>query len=161
MTIERVEGTRLSLPPRTVGREKLSDAQSRTLLRVADCLIPGGGGDPKASDAPGYDAWLDRAVDARAESVAGIIEAVTILQDVEDRELWPALESMSTEQPTLFHILSSVVAGAYVMVPEIMARIGYPGQKRNPASVDEAFEQIGDGILEPVVERGHFYRGTP
>jgi len=34
--------------------------------------------------------------------------------------------------------------------------IGYPGQQRDPAPVDEAANEI-DGLIDPVIERGPIY----
>jgi len=47
------------------------------------------------------------------------------------------------------------------MVPEVRVAVGYPGQSRRVPKVDEAANEIGDGILDPVLERGHFYVPTP
>jgi hypothetical protein len=53
--------------------------------------------------------------------------------------------------------VSAVLAGAYLMVPEIRAAIGYPGQHRSHPPFDLAVEEIMDGILDPVIERGSIY----
>lgn len=41
--------------------------------------------------------------------------------------------------------------------PAVRARIGYPGQRRDPARLEEAADQISDGILDPVLARGPIY----
>jgi len=67
---------------------------------------------------------------------------------------------MST-QPRQFQALSAVVAGAWLLVPAVRARIGYPGQRRDPARLEEAADQISDGILDPVIARGAIYTAWP
>jgi len=39
----------------------------------------------------------------------------------------------------------------------VRARIGYPGQRRDPARFEEAVDQLSDGILDPVIARGPIY----
>jgi hypothetical protein len=58
-------------------------------------------------------------------------------------------------------VLSAVLAGAYLLVPEVKSAVGYPGQRRDPAGLEEAVDEISDGILDPVLERGHFFVATP
>jgi hypothetical protein len=139
-------------PPRP-----LTDAERATLLAAADALIPAGPGVPSAAAAPGYTAWLDRALAARTDAFDGIVVAAGRLHDVHGPELLDALRRMSTEEPDAFHGLSAVLAGAYLMIPEVRAAIGYPGQIRHPAAFDAAADEIMSGILDPVIERGPIY----
>jgi len=50
-----------------------------------------------------------------------------------------------------------VIAGAWLLIPAVRERIGYPGQRRDPARLEEAADQISDGILDPVIARGPIY----
>jgi hypothetical protein len=43
------------------------------------------------------------------------------------------------------------------MIPAVRERIGYPGQGGARARLEEAAEQISDGILDPVLARGPVY----
>jgi hypothetical protein len=43
------------------------------------------------------------------------------------------------------------------MTPQIMALIGYPGQHRDPAGLEDAANELETGILKPVLERGYIY----
>ena len=61
----------------------------------------------------------------------------------------------------MFQALSAVVAGAWLLTPSVRARIGYDGQRRRPAALTEAVDQLEDGILDDVMERGYFYIPTP
>ncbi len=67
------------------------------------------------------------------------------------------LRALHAEQPEQFQALSAVVAGAWLLIPAVRARIGYPGQRRDPARLEEAADQISDGILDPVLDRGRIY----
>jgi hypothetical protein len=44
------------------------------------------------------------------------------------------------------------------MVPEIQAHVGYPGQGRHPAAPTQIADELGDGLLDPVIDRGPIYR---
>ena len=53
-----------------------------------------------------------------------------------------------------FDPLSSIIAGAYFMTPQVKELIGYPGQHRDPAGLEDAANELETGILDPVLERG-------
>ena len=149
---------RLSVPQRhTTPPRELTESELSTLLRIADCLIPADGPNPKASDAVDYTAYLQLALGARTDVFNAVIAGVDKMAGVPESELWEALKRMSVDDKFTFDPLSSIVAGAYFMTPQIMELIGYPGQHRDPAPVDEAANEIATGILEPVLERGHIY----
>ena len=140
---------RHSAPPRPLG-----DEERRTLLAVAEVLIPDVPGRPAASAAPDYSFWLDRALAARSDAFEEIMELIGRLRDVEPVGLPAELRTISETQPAGFQALSSVLAGAYLMVPAIRRAINYPGKQARPAAFDEAAEEIMSGILDPVIERG-------
>ena len=79
------------------------------------------------------------------------------LAETPDDELWEALKTMSADDNATFDPLSAVLAGAYFMTPQVMKLIGYPGQHRDPAPLELAADEIGSGILDPVLERGFIY----
>lgn len=149
---------RLSVPPRhTRPPRALTEPELTALLRVADCLIPASGPNPKASDADQYASYLQLALAARADAFDAIVAGSSKLSDIPAEELWDALKAMSVEDEATFVPLSSVLAGAYFMTPQVMKLIGYPGQHRDPAPLELAAEEIGSGILDPVLERGFIY----
>lgn len=109
---------RLSVPPRnTQPPRALTDTELAALLRVADCLIPASGPNPKASDAEQYIAYLELALAARTDVFEAVVGGARKLSDVPDDELWDALKTMSAEDKFTFDPLSSVLAGAYFMTP--------------------------------------------
>lgn len=149
---------RLSVPDQRARPPRApTDEELRGLLRVADVLIPRSGAMPAGSQAPGYETWLARALAARPDAFEAVLAAATRLGGLGDAELATELRRLCADEPLEFHPLSAVVAGAYLMVPEIRAAIGYPGQERKHPRFDEAAEEIMDGILDPVIERGSIY----
>lgn len=150
---------RLSVP-RRIHRapRELENYEWETLEAVADVLIPSFEDSPRGSDAPGYRDWVRRAIAARAEHFDLLIEALGSLAGTAVRQ--QELETMASGTPQRFAVLSSVVAGAYLMVPIVREQIGYPGQGGATPRVDEAAEQLEDGILDAVIARGSIYQSA-
>ena len=153
---------RLSVPRRIFAPPRpLTALETATLMRIADALIPAHQENPAASQAPDYERWLRRAIGARAEQFDLLVQTIAMLSDTSEDQMLEALRSLDRTGPKAFHLLSSVVAGAYVMVPEVRGLIGYPGQVRNIPTLEEAVDQISDGILDPVLERDPIFVPTP
>ena len=146
----------LRKPPRQPTEEERA-----ALGAVADALIPPHGEFDSPSRVPGFDRWLDRALAARSDAIEEVIAAALRFAAVAPEERRAALEAYAEAEPAAFHTLSSVVAGAYLMIPEVREAIGYPGQRKHPPRFDEAAEQIMDGILDPVIDRGPAYMPAP
>jgi hypothetical protein len=121
--------SRLSVPPKFAAPRPLTSAEVSALRAIADVLIPASGDNPAATSEPDFDAWLVRAVDARADAFGAIAAFLGQL----------------------------VVAGAWLLTSTVRDRIGYPGQRRDPARFEEAVDQISGGILDPVIARGPVY----
>lgn len=156
--LDTAERQRLSVPARkTLPPRPLTEHELSALLRVADCLIPAAGPNPKASDAEQYTSYLALALAARADVFETVVAGAVTLADVDDDGLWDALKRMWTEDRFTFDPLSSILAGAYFMTPQVKALIGYPGQHRDPAPLQQAADEIGSGILDPVLARGSIY----
>jgi choline dehydrogenase-like flavoprotein len=118
----------------------LSPEQLTRLGELADELIPAADGMPAASEADPTGKWLARALAARPE-----------LEPAVERVLGAGLEPrrLHDDDPVGFAALSILVSGAYYMNLKVRKRIGYPGQKRNPAYPDEA-EYYLEGLLEGI-----------
>ena len=149
--------SRLSVPPRFAAPRQLTSAEVGTLRAIADALIPAAGDDPAATAEPDFEAWLTRAIDARADAFEVITAFLAQLDGATAEVIDQRLRALHAGQPEQFQALSAVVAGAWLLVPAVRARIGYPGQRRDPARLDEAADQISDGILDPVLARGPIY----
>jgi hypothetical protein len=138
-----------------------TEAEREALHRIADALIPAVGDRPAPSQLDGYDAWLDRALAARGDAFETVVTAALKVTARAERSLLVSLKRFDADDPEGFHLLSSVVAGAYLMIPAVREAIGYPGQRRHHPRFDEAADQIMDGILDPVIARGRFYTPAP
>jgi hypothetical protein len=149
---------RLSVPTRhTSPPRELTTDELVALLRIADCLIPASGANPKASDAERYVQYLNLALSARSDVFDAVIAVIAKLADVADDDLLAALKSLWSEDKFTFDPLSAIVAGAYFMTPQVKELIGYPGQHRDVAGLQEAADELATGILDPVIERGFIY----
>jgi hypothetical protein len=124
-------------------------------------LIPNRGADPAPSATPEYPRHLDRALAARGDAFDAVVAAATTLGTLDAPELIGELRALHAARDATFQALSAIVCGAYLTVPEVRARIGYPGQEHRPAPFDLAAEEIMDGILDPVLERGAVYVPAP
>lgn len=147
---------RLSMPS-TVKPRELTERELRGLLRAADVLIPTSGPLPAASQVPGFEPSLERALVARIDAFESIAAEGDRLSTLTDEELAADLRRLAEQEPATFRPLSTVLAGAYLLLPEVRAAIGYPGQHRQHPQFDEAANEIMDGILDPVIDRGPTY----
>jgi hypothetical protein len=149
---------RLSVPVRhTIPPRSLTDVEQQTLLRIADALIPAAGPNPKASDVEEFLPYLQLALAARRDAFDVVIAALSRLNDVADADMLAELKAMWADDKDTFDPLSAIVAGAYFMTPEVKELIGYPGQHRDPAGLEDAVNELETGILDPVIERGPIY----
>ena len=151
---------RLSVPrPRKSVPRQMTPAELDSLVRLADVLCgPSERAEPPSRQ-PEYAAWLDVALAARSDSFDVLMDLAARAPTIEESEKW--LRQLDTEEPDLFQRLSAVLGGAYLMVPAVREAIGYPGQRRDPARIEDAVDQVTDGILDPVLERGYFFVPTP
>lgn len=155
---------RLSVPaPRRNAPRALTERERSTYTAIADLLCAGDGSVPLPSACPDFSQALDLALATRADAFEEVTAALSEAAAHADSppKLDPWLRRLNDDQATAFQALSTIAAGAYLMVPQIRDAIGYPGQHRNPFKAEEAVDEIMDGILDPVLERGHFYVPTP
>ena len=136
----------------------LMDAERSALLAVADVLIAPSAGLPAPSAHPEYERWLDRALAARRDVFEDVVEGAVALH--READVGVAVRELAVADSARFQQLSTVLAGAYLMIPAVRRELGYPGQERKHAGFDEAAEEIMDGILDPVVARGAVYRAV-
>ena len=149
---------RLSVPIRHVTPPRpLTEVEQQTLLRIADTLIPAAGPNPKASDVAEFLPYLQLALAARRDAFDVVVAAINLLSGVADDDLLSELKSMWADDKATFDPISAIVAGAYFMTPQVKELIGYPGQHRDPAGLEDAVDELETGILEPVIERGAIY----
>ncbi len=146
-------------PPRTELPRELTAEERSGLVALADALCgPSDRAEPP-SRCPEFAEQLDVALATRSESFEAILGCVPASTGAADLVSW-LRELHDTDQVT-FQALSAVLGGAYLMVPSVRLAVRYPGQRREPPRLEEAADQIMDGILDPVLERGHFYVAPP
>ena len=139
-------------PPRP-----LTEVELIGVLCIADVLIPDQGELPSARNAPDFERWLERALAARPESFEPFVAEGERFSDLPDAQIDGAVRAMARDRPEIFQPVSAIIAGAYLMIPVIRTAIGYPGQHASRAPFDQAMEEITDGIMDPVLERGYIY----
>lgn len=147
---------RLSVPHVQKSADLTAD-QTQTLTAIADVLIGGTATDPKPSILEKYAKSLDIAVAARTRDIEKVKGLIAEFKSLDEVQIDQTLRTWDKERPEDFQIISSIVAGSYFMLPEIKELIGYPGQVRDIPKVDDAANDLADGILEPVLERGTIY----
>jgi hypothetical protein len=158
LNLESKAQQRLSVPPRRRQPPRaITPDELEAILCIADCLIPAVGENPKASDAEDYVSYLNLALAARSDEFDRVMAGVAVLSPTGRDDMWSALKRMSADDPETFDPLSAVVAGAYFMTPQVKSLIGYPGQHRDTAPLTQAADELGDGLLDPVLERGYIY----
>jgi hypothetical protein len=129
-----------------------------TLAALADALIPAADGMPAASEAGAAGDLLDEVLRLRSD----LEEPLRRLTE-RARGSDPAdeVERLQVDEPEAFEALSTAVAGAYFLNPDVRRRMGYPGQERRPIEAEDPPDYERDGLLASVVERGTIYRPTP
>ena len=143
-------------PPRA-----LTDRERRGFLAAADCLIPDGVLGARPSQQDSFRRWLDRALAARQDAFALVTALAARLSDLSPENVQVELRLLAGRPGSGFDELSTIVAGAYLMVEQVREALGYPEQAARPPRFDEAAEEIMSGILDPVQERGAVYRTVP
>ncbi len=151
----------LSTPAKLTAPRPLTESELATAQAVADALIPATETAPSASAEPEFTTALATALDARADAFDAITGFLADAGGLDAAALFDRLRVLHDGEPDAFQALSAVLAGAWLLTPGVRTRIGYPGQRRNPPSLTEAVDQLDDGLLDAVMERGACYVPTP
>jgi hypothetical protein len=151
----------LSTPAPLKAPRALTERELVTACAVADALIPATATTPSAASEPEFVTTLTTALDARADAFEAITEWLADVADLDGPQLVGRLRILHDSEPVAFQAMSAVLAGAWLLTPTVRARIGYRGQGRNPPSLTEAVDQLDDGLLDAVIERGACYVPTP
>ncbi|MEU7749862.1 hypothetical protein [Nonomuraea sp. NPDC049158] len=134
-----------------------ADARER-LARVADTLIPAGAGLPSASTAGVHTGLLDQVARARPDLVPPLLDALDALGDASDLA---AVERLAAEAKQAYEALTLVVAGAYVMSPQVTATLRYAFHETEVVDPRDTLDAVAEGILDQVKARGPLYRVPP
>src|SRR4029453_9332444 len=128
----------------------MTEGERRTLAALADVLIPAGEGMPSASELGVEGKWADRALAARPDVAEDLGR---VLREAEGREPAGEVRRLHAEDERGFTALAAIVAGGYTMHAKARKRLGYPGQRQNPALPHEAEYWLDGGLLDPVLAR--------
>lgn len=136
-------------------RGDVSEADVRRLVELAAQVFGRYVPLPAASDLADLGDWLMSALRVRADLAGPVAAALGATRGL-DADV--ALARLSHEDPGAFEAVRTIVAGAYLMHPDVRAALGYPGQVPRLARPD-----VDDyaAMLEAVVERGERYRPAP
>lgn len=133
--------------------------QARARLgRAADVLIEAGAGLPSGAEAGVHTDLLDQVVKARPDLVPSLLRALDALGDAPDLA---AIERLGERDPESYEALTLVVAGGYLMSPQVAALLRYPFQEAKLVDPRDIATVIDEGLLDPVAERTPFYRRPP
>ncbi len=135
----------------------LSEEQRELLRAVAVALIPGDATSPPAADVPELDGLLTDAATALGVGFGALRDAVGRLPDPID---WTTLARFAQEDRVAFDQVATVASGAYFMSTAVLASLGYPTGPRTAAPFDLAAEELGSGILDPVMAAGSRLRAV-
>jgi hypothetical protein len=133
----------------------LTSDQCERLARLAAALIPAARDMPAAYDVAGFSTLITNAARASGytdQQVAAAVEGIPASCDL------ASAEAFAKTEPANFHIASTLVSAAYFMAPEILDKLGFPADRRQPAEVEDFVNEYETGILDAVTERGPRYR---
>lgn len=139
-------------------KSTLDESARQTLIALADLLIPASERMPSASQAGVGGEWIDRALAARGDWVADL---VALLENARGKEPRTVLAELQVSAPPSFTMLTELVAGAYLMNPDVRKLIGYSGQRAIPIRESSEEQQELQELMAPVIRRGPIYRSCP
>ncbi|MGM4985921.1 MULTISPECIES: hypothetical protein [Rhizobium] len=142
-----------SAPPRAFTQREL-----QTLRIIADTLIPQEGDFRSGSSVAEFNELVTKAaaiLDKHFEMLTALLE---VLGFTPATEMWARLRRLADEDGDGFYILSTLIVGAYIYSDEMKAELNYPVPHRNPPGLFDAADELSNGILDPVIERGPIYR---
>ena len=152
---------KLSVPPAASLPRGLTDAETAATMRVGDALIPRSGPNPAFSELDDRDRLLSTAVMAMAEYFDDIVAALARFTEPRDgNQTLGLLREFEQSEPVQFFALSSLVSGCYFMSPQVRTLIGIPGLEPHAPSITAAADDLEDGILDQVMDRGETFTAT-
>ena len=135
----------------------IDDVRYERFRALADVLIPGGHGLPPAGDTPDFRRSVDRVLTLRPDLAAVVWPALDGGDDPATR-----LAALRAQDAAAFDLFGYAVAAAYLTTPRVRRLLGYPGNapRPEPPHEGEAEYYLEDGLLDPVLARGPFYRSV-
>jgi hypothetical protein len=132
------------------------ETQRSILARLADVLIPSSAGGLSASEAGVAGEGLDQVLTVRPDLAPAIR---LILHHANGKNPAETIRDLRANDAASFAALAEVVAGAYFLNQGVRAALGYDGQ--DARSLNPGPDDVSDGLLQPVIQRGPIYRPSP
>jgi hypothetical protein len=137
--------------PRTAAAPEVEQAPARLdkgrrqrLALLGDRLIPPRGALPGAGTAIAEGKEVDRVLGARADLAAPLLRAL-------DDEAVLEPHALAASDPEAWIAVLTVVAGAYFLLPESRAAVGYEGQVAKPVRPDNYPAYVAEGLLDHLI----------
>jgi hypothetical protein len=137
----------------------LTARETAVFCAAADVLIPATAQRPCPSSLPGYLDMIRRAVRACGHPADEIRAALRDLASFPALDL-SVLRDYAATRPARFSIAAQLASAAYYMDPTVLAALGYPTERRDPAALDEFAAEFETGILDPIMQAPPRYRDT-
>lgn len=125
------------------------------LKKFAAVLIPAKADMPGAGEVAQIETYLGRALRSGAYPPAEIEEAFERLAGEPD---WAAAKALAKAEPAVFGLLSRLASAAYFMAPDVMHRLGYPADRRQPAGPEDFMAEFETGIFDQMMAREPHFR---
>lgn len=129
----------------------LSRDEIDRLRALADALLPGSEKSPAATDLEDFEQLVSQAANALRGEIAGIRSAIEALPSSITRD---SVARFSESSPKAFELVSLVLVGAYFMAASVKSVLGLPTGPRYAPSRMQIADELEDGLLDPVMERG-------
>jgi hypothetical protein len=139
--------------------EVFGEALRARLAAIADGLVPGADGMPVPSNIDIGGRQLDLVLASRPDLAGDLRRALEAAADVPDAIVW--VETLRARDPAGYEAVVTAVVGGYYLHPDVTSRLRYPGQLPQQVRPDTLLDELDDGLLERVHERGPIYRPTP
>lgn len=136
----------------------MSVTDTARLRELAAILLPGDDLSPAAAEVDDLEELIERALVALGRESEIVERGLGMLPGVLD---WATLREFASEHPMEFEAIATVAAGAYFMSTNALDSLGYPQGPRKAPRNDLVADELGSGLLDPVLERGSILRMLP
>lgn len=118
---------------------------------LAGVILAGSSESPAPGDLSDFDQLVLRATAALDGEATAIEAAVSALPE---EISWASVSAFAEREPASFELVSLLVVGAYFMASPVLASLGVPTGQRRPANREQVVDELGEGLLDSVLERG-------
>lgn len=133
----------------------LTQQEELTLVHLADLLIPGGAGMPKAS-ASNLLIGIQRILKIRPDLVDAAKE---MAGDLAQSRAW-TVEEIRAAYPERFLEVAELLAGSYFLDESVTGILDYLDKETIPLDPEEARNADLQVLVGPVMDRGNVFRET-